>query len=172
MIFFDQEGLGMNTNLTYLVTLRDMDESDLPIFFNHQLDQEACYMAAFTPENPADRENFNRRWMGFLTNESMFKKTILCDGEVAGHIIAYKSERDLLTYWIGKEYWGQGVATRAVAEFIKMMSVRPLFAYVAVDNIASLRVLQKNGFEIIEKEVGYANARGGELEEYLLELYE
>jgi RimJ/RimL family protein N-acetyltransferase len=169
MIIKDHE---MNTNSNNLVSLRDMDESDLSVFFEHQLDSQACYMAAFTPENPADRDSFNRRWTGFLTNENMFKKTILYNGEVAGHIIAYKADRDLLTYWIGREYWGKRIATQAVAEFIKMMPIRPLYAYVAVDNIASLRVLQKNGFEIIEKEVGYANARGGELEEYLLELNE
>jgi RimJ/RimL family protein N-acetyltransferase len=160
----------MDANVTNLVTLRVMEESDLPVFFEHQLDPQACYMAAFTRENPADWESFYKRWTGFLANENMVKRTILCDGQVAGHIIAYKTDRDLLTYWIGREYWGRGVATRALAEFLKSMLVRPLHAYVAVDNIASLRVLQKNGFEIIEKEVGYANARGGELEEYLLEL--
>jgi len=161
----------MDTDATYLIALREMEESDLPIFFQHQLDPQACYMAAFTPENPADQESFYKRWTGFLGNENMIKKTILCDSKIAGHIIAYKAERDLLTYWIGREFWGRGVATQAVAEFLKIMSIRPLYAYVAVDNIASLRVLQKNGFVIIEKEVGYANARGGELEEYLLELH-
>ncbi|HSV85588.1 MAG TPA: GNAT family N-acetyltransferase [Levilinea sp.] len=160
----------MNTDLANVVTLRDIAESDLPIFFQHQRDPQACYMAAFTPENPADGESFYRRWSGFLANESMFKKTILCDGNVAGHLIAYKAGRDLLTYWIGKEFWGRGVATRAVSEFLKIMTVRPLYAYVAVDHIASLRVLHKNGFLIIDQEVGYANARGGELEEFLLEL--
>jgi RimJ/RimL family protein N-acetyltransferase len=162
--------LRMQENLSNSVSLREMDENDLPVFFEHQLDPQACYMAAFTRENPADWESFNKRWAGFLANENMVKRTILYGGEVAGHIIAYKADRDLLTYWIGKEYWGKGIATQAVAQFIKIMPVRPLHAYVAVDNIASLRVLQKNGFEIIEKEVGYANARGGELEEYLLEL--
>jgi RimJ/RimL family protein N-acetyltransferase len=160
----------MNKDRTCLVVLREMEEDDLYYFFQHQLDPEACYMAAFTRENPADWDSFNKRWTGFLANENMVKRTILFEDQVVGHIIAYKTERDLLTYWIGKEHWGKGIATCAVAEFIKIFQVRPLFAYVAIDNIASLRVLQKNGFEIIEKEVGYANARGGELEEYLLEL--
>jgi RimJ/RimL family protein N-acetyltransferase len=160
----------IDENVSNLVALRMMDENDLHIFFEHQLDPQACYMAAFTRENPADWDSFYKRWIGFLENENMVKRTILFDGQVAGHIIAYKSDRDLLTYWIGRDYWGQGIATRAVAEFLKIMQVRPLYAYVAVDNIASLRVLQKNNFEIIEKEVGYANARGSELEEYLLEL--
>lgn len=41
------------------ITLRDVNEGDLPIFFEQQLDPDANQMAAFTaPRDPADRDAF------------------------------------------------------------------------------------------------------------------
>lgn len=49
-------------------------------------------------------------------------------------------------YWIGRDFWGRGVGTRALALFLDQMKVRPLHAYVAPHNIGSIRVLEKSGF--------------------------
>ncbi|MDX6482371.1 MAG: hypothetical protein QOE95_142, partial [Gaiellaceae bacterium] len=40
----------------------------------------------------------------------------------------------------------------------------------AKDNVASLRVLEKCGFKIVGEGKGFSNARGEEVEEFLLEL--
>jgi hypothetical protein len=40
------------------VTLRDMVEGDMPVFFEQQLDAEANEMAAFTSTDPTDRNAF------------------------------------------------------------------------------------------------------------------
>jgi L-amino acid N-acyltransferase YncA len=40
----------------------------------------------------------------------------------------------------------------------------------AKDNVASLRVLEKCGFTVVGYEKGFANARGEEIEEVILEL--
>lgn len=50
----------MNHPLDRLV-LRDMDDRDLPIFFQHQSDPAANFMAAFTSKNPAGRRFANAR---------------------------------------------------------------------------------------------------------------
>jgi RimJ/RimL family protein N-acetyltransferase len=153
------------------VTLRDILLADLDTFFVQQQDPQANYMAAFTAENPADQNAFTIKWAMILGDESFIKQTILYDQQVAGHIIRFEQFGEPeITYWLGREFWGKGVATRALALFLELVEERPLFARVVKDNIASLRVLQKNGFTIIGEGKGYANARGQEVQEYILSL--
>jgi hypothetical protein len=45
--------------MTYKQILREVLDSDLPIFFEQQLDPDAIHMAAFTAKDPADRKAFN-----------------------------------------------------------------------------------------------------------------
>jgi RimJ/RimL family protein N-acetyltransferase len=153
--------------------LRDVTEADLAIFFDHQLDPDANRMAAFTAENPSDREAFTAHWTKILGNETIVIKTILFDGRVAGNILSFEQfgEREV-SYWIGKEYWGKGIATEALRRFLAHIQDRPLYARAAKDNVASLRVLKKCGFEISGEEKGFSNARGEEVEEFILTLRE
>ena len=138
--------------LTGGVLLRDVEEGDLRVFFEHQLDQEATRMAAFPARS---REAFLAHWNRILGDESVIKKTILFEGEVAGNVVSFvhAGEREI-GYWIGKEYWGMGVATQALAVFLDLEERRPLYAYVAKHNVASIRVLQKCGFEASGEEGG------------------
>ena len=55
-------------------------------------------------------------------------------------------------YWIGKKYWGRGVATRALAAFLRLEARRPLYANVARHNVASIRVLENCGIRVSGKE--------------------
>src|SRR5262249_42960003 len=97
----------------------------------------------------------------------------LSGGQVAGSIGAFVapwSGKLEVTYWIGREFWGKGIATKALAVFLSGVKIRPLYARAAKDNIASLRVLEKCGFTIAGYERGFANARGEEGEEVVLGL--
>ena len=127
------------------VRLRDVVETDLPILFEHQREPEAVRMAAFPSR---DREAFFTHWTAnILGNAGVAKKTILSDGRVAGNIVSWEhSGRLLVGYWIGKEFWGRGIATRALSEFAKEVRRRPLYAHVAKSNVGSIRVLEKCGF--------------------------
>ncbi|HEX5689187.1 MAG TPA: GNAT family N-acetyltransferase [Roseiflexaceae bacterium] len=49
-------------------------------------------------------------------------------------------------YWLGRQFWGQGIATQAVAAFLEIVTTRPLYAYAVAHNVASRRVLEKCGF--------------------------
>lgn len=153
------------------LVLRDVVSDDLPVFFEHQRDPEANRMAAFTVKNPADHAAFTTRWSRILNDETIRVMTIVADNEVAGYVSTYEEagEREV-TYWIGKPFWGQGIATRALAAFLTHAPTRPLHARAAKDNIGSIRVLQKCGFVIVGEDHGFANARGEDTEEYLLEL--
>jgi RimJ/RimL family protein N-acetyltransferase len=153
------------------VLLRDVTEGDLPVFFEHQLDADANHMAAFTAKDPSDGKAFAAHWNRILADETIVIKTVLLDGRVAGHVSSFEQsgEREV-TYWLGREYWGRGVATAALREFLRHDATRPLYARAAKDNLGSIRVLQKCGFEISGEDRGFANARGEEIEEFVLTL--
>jgi RimJ/RimL family protein N-acetyltransferase len=107
--------------MTSDVLLRDVTEADLPIFFEQQLDPAANQMAAFTAKDPADREAFTAKWAKILGDDSLTKRTILFGGRVAGSVSAFVarwSGQLEVTYWLGREYWGRGIATKALAEFL------------------------------------------------------
>jgi RimJ/RimL family protein N-acetyltransferase len=133
-------------NLQTKVTLRNVVESDLAIFFEHQRDPKATAMAAFPAR---DREAFFLHWrtnvLGGVTTKI---QTICVDQNVAGNIGSWTSEdKRLVSYWLGRSFWGQGIATAALAEFLSVYEVaRPVSAFVAVHNAASIRVLEKCGF--------------------------
>lgn len=150
------------------VRLRDVSQDDLPIFFEHQLDPEANRMAAFTPRK---EKEFFAHWTKILADDMVVKKTILFDGRVAGSVVSFERDGDReVGYWIGREYWGKGIATRALSEFLDLVDVRPLYAHVAKDNIASIRVLEKCGFDVSRRVKAIATDRGEEVEEVILKL--
>lgn len=155
-------------SLRNVVTLREVIESDLPVFFEHQLDPDATRMAAFPAR---DREAFTAHWIKILGDEAVIKRTILYDGQVAGHIVCFgpSGERQV-GYWIGKTFWGKGIATRALAAFLELVEERPLYAHVASHNLASLRVLEKCGFSVIGQAIAPDLQDGEEIEDYILAL--
>jgi len=154
--------------MTSKVSLRNVDQADLPIFFEHQRDPDANHMAAFPPR---DHDAFIAHWAKILSSESMITQTILIDGQVAGNIVSFEQsgEREV-GYWIGKEHWGKGIASRALSEFLELIKTRPLFAHVAKHNIASRRVLEKCGFTVVGEDTGFIDAPGGQVEEFILKL--
>lgn len=153
------------------ILLRDVTEDDLGIFFEQQLDEVANRMAAFTAEDPADREAFTTHWSRILGDDTITIKAILFDEQVVGYIVSFKrfGLREV-SYWIGRDHWGRGFATAALSAFLTLFTSRPLHARAAKDNIASLRVLEKCGFTIEGDDKGFSNARNEEVEEYILKL--
>lgn len=153
------------------ITLRSVVSSDLPTFFAQQADPVAIRMAAFTVEGMDDWDTFDTRWKRFLADQFITIRTVLADGAVAGSVLSYEAdERREVSYWLGREYWGRGIATAALAAFLREETARPIYARVAVDNVASLRVLEKNGFVVAGRERGFAHGRGEEVEEFVLVL--
>jgi RimJ/RimL family protein N-acetyltransferase len=152
-----------------MVTLRDVQETDLAIFFEQQRDPEANYMAAFTSKNPDDKNVFDTHWTKILADKTNFNKTILFEGQVAGYVSSFImfDERNV-SYWLGQDFWGKGVATAALAKFLEHVAARPLYGRAVKDNFASIRVLEKCGFKISGYDKGFAEGRGEEVEEIIL----
>ena len=133
--------------------LRDVELSDLPIFYEQQLDADATRMAAFPAR---DRGAFDMHWTtNILGNPAAINQTIVVDGQVAGNIGSWPQDGvRLVGYWIGKEHWGKGIASRALAAFLHFVTERPLYAHVAKHNVGSIRVLEKCGFRLDSEEDG------------------
>jgi RimJ/RimL family protein N-acetyltransferase len=131
------------------VELREVIDADLPIFFEHQRDPQANTMAAFPAR---DREAFLAHWAKILKDPTTINRAILLDGVVVGNITSWEQggERPV-GYWIDRAHWGRGVASRALAAFLQIVTVRPLVAHVAKHNVASRRVLEKSGFVVVDE---------------------
>jgi hypothetical protein len=81
--------------------LRNVAESDLPIFFEHQRDPDATAMAAFP----------SREWGAFVShwrhsvlgNPANLVRTILVDDQVAGYVASWEQDgKRLVAYWVGR----------------------------------------------------------------------
>jgi RimJ/RimL family protein N-acetyltransferase len=152
------------------IVLREVHDSDLPVFFRQMNDPEALRMAAFTPKDPADRDAFEAHWKRVRASAHVLR-TVLADGDVVGSTAVYgePGEREV-TYWIDRAYWGRGIATTALRLLLTEVPERPLYARAAADNAGSRRVLEKCGFRVTARASGYANARGEEIDEVVLTL--
>ena len=154
------------------VSLREVRDDDLPVFYAHSNDPEAVRMAAFTAEDPSDRAHFEAHWARIRQDPSVIVRTIVGEGdEIVGSAGAFgpTDEREV-TYWIGREYWGRGAATAALRELLSVVPERPLHARAAADNGGSIRVLEKCGFAVTGTDRGFANARDEEIDEVVLTL--
>jgi RimJ/RimL family protein N-acetyltransferase len=132
------------------IVLRPVLETDLNIFFEQQLDRDAITMSAYPSK---DKGEFMRHWDGILKNKAIIARTIIYKDKIAGHIICWKEGKyeQQVGYWIGKSFWGRGIATSALQDFLAQVKIHPLFAHVANHNPASKRVLEKNGFTLLDE---------------------
>lgn len=60
------------------VTIREVESSDLDIFYEHQLDPEAIRMATFVGKDPKDKVAFDARWEKFLHSPQNTTTFALC----------------------------------------------------------------------------------------------
>jgi RimJ/RimL family protein N-acetyltransferase len=133
--------------MTAGVTLRAVLESDVPVFFEHQRDAESVAMAAFPAR---EHEAHVAHWKKTMANASTTLRTILFNEEVAGYVVSWNGSTGReVGYWLGRGFWGRGIATQALRLFLQQESRRPLFGHVARHNLASRRVLEKCGFVLV-----------------------
>ena len=128
-------------------------------------------MAAFTSADAVDPDAFAAKWRRILADDTVVKRTIEVDGVVAGNLVRFDGfGQPEVGYWLGRRWWGRGVASRALALFLEELTERPLYAVVAVDNAASLRVLEKSGFAVVGSGREFSRARGADVEQVVLRL--
>jgi len=130
-----------------VIEIRPVQPEDLEALYDQQADQVAAEMAAFPSR---DRATFVNHWnTRILVNPTGLARAVIADGAVAGNIISWidpDTGHRLFGYWLGREFWGRGIATEAVRLYLAELTERPVYADVAAHNIGSQRVLEKNGF--------------------------
>jgi RimJ/RimL family protein N-acetyltransferase len=126
------------------ISLRNVVEEDLAVFFQQQNEPDANAMAAFPAR---DRQEHLAHWHKVLDDKTVITRSIVYGDEVAGNIVSWIQDgKREIGYWIGKAFWGKGIATSALRLFLGVDVERPLFAWVARHNAGSVRVLEKVGF--------------------------
>jgi RimJ/RimL family protein N-acetyltransferase len=90
------------------------------------------------------------------TQEPQCSFAIEYSGEAVGGV-GFQIGRDIarisaeMGYWLSEEYWGRGIATRAVTAMsdwaFDNYKLTRVFAMAFAHNAASIRVLEKSGFE-------------------------
>ncbi len=140
------------------VQLREAQESDIPLFYEHQADPAH---PPFTGIIPRSREEFFAHWANIMADPSVVIRTILVDGQVAGFAVSFNriGVREA-GYWLGQEFWGKGIATEAMQLFLPLIEERPIYARTARKNAASIRVLEKCGFVEVSDAEGFVDLDG------------
>jgi RimJ/RimL family protein N-acetyltransferase len=130
--------------MTHGLSLREVTDADIEIFFEQQLDPVATEMAAFPSR---DHDSHRAHWAKVLANDENITRSILIEGELAGNVCSWIQDgKREIGYWLGRRFWGRGIASAAVALFLRVVTQRPIYAWVASLNKASIRVLEKSGF--------------------------
>lgn len=157
--------------ITSTISLTETVEEDLEAFFYFQLDSEANYLAAFTAKDPTNKAAYIEKYTTHLADPTIRMRTIKMGGVIVGSIAKFEIENEAgITYWIDKPFWGRGIATTALANFLLIEQARPIYGYVAFDNYGSQKVLEKCGFVKIGTDKGFANARQADIDEFIYKL--
>jgi RimJ/RimL family protein N-acetyltransferase len=142
------------------VPLREVRSEDIPVFYEYQADAEANALSGV----PAREWNaYEAHWTKLRADPETLLRTITTeDGAVAGQLLSFPREgiREI-GYWLGREFWGRGIATAALAEFLELVPERPVYGVVSEANVASRRVLERNGFVLAERRGAEPSAPGG-----------
>jgi RimJ/RimL family protein N-acetyltransferase len=149
--------------------LRPVEPDDVPVFFEYQTDGAAAATAAVPSRDRADHED---HWVRLLADPTVLIRTVVTSdaetGEdvVAGNLLTFlRDGRREVGYWLGRAFWGRGLATAALGQFLAVVEERPLVAHVALANGPSATVLVRNGF----REVGpHRTVDGVELREFMM----
>ena len=131
------------------VVLRPTEPEDWPALYRMGCDPESNELAGTKART---REAFMARWAEIARDPTVIARTIWADGALAGSVNQFVQDgRNSIGYWIDREHWGRGIATRAVGLMLAESATRPLYATASAGNAASLRVLARHGFEVLER---------------------
>lgn len=142
------------------LTIRPASVDDAAAFFEYQQLPEVHTYISRTMGSLGDAE-------ALIAERISTRGDLMCvievDGQVVGNIGGRRYRPDTLGpepdawdfylgYVVHPQWWGQGIATAAVILFVPALhqqaGIRRIVAKVFADNLASIKVLTKNGFEL------------------------
>ena len=150
------------------IRLRDVTVDDLDTIFDFEQDEEVVRRINIPTRS---RERFTKHWHGILADDECMAKAVEVDGELAGNVVSWTQDGDRMTgYVFGRRFWGRGVGTAAMRLYLDVESVRPLYADPSSGNPASIRLLEKCGFQRIGTELVPDHHGAGQIEHVMLRL--
>ena len=143
------------------ISLRKFRRTDLDAIMKKFVDKDVIRAIGLDKDLKDITRKFESEWLDKtiknyrLKKPSVYNLAILLDGEHIGtigcHKINYEDKNLEIGYWIGKDYWGQGYATKALKQYLKEIKKKfdpvRVVAYHFTFNPASGRVLEKCGFK-------------------------
>lgn len=140
------------------ITLADRTEETAAIYYERA---KHPIIRSFLPQKAQSlSEALTAFQKAQLPNAASFGRTIMADNEYVGDIWCYcinlcESPNAMLSYCVFEQtVWNYGIATEAVKMFLHEMKLRYdlhiIGAFTYSDNKASVRVLEKNGFLLLE----------------------
>jgi len=137
------------------IELRARTESHVRTYFARTQDPEIQAMIPQTAKTVEEAvAQFEKT---LLPGATSFGRTVYADGAYVGDVWCYcidlqENPNAMISYCIfDKALWGKGVATEAVKQFLEeslsRFGLKSVGAFAYCDNAASIRVLEKNGFE-------------------------
>jgi len=145
--------------------LREITSNDVNDFFLYYSDPQNCkYVFSSIPKNLEEAKYELQYWINVKNNNDgiYFAIANKDDNKLIGTIglTSYNNyhNRAEISYDIAKIFWNKGITTKAIAKVVyygfKQMRLNRIEAQCSVDNPASHKVLEKNGFKkegILEK---------------------
>jgi [ribosomal protein S5]-alanine N-acetyltransferase len=135
--------------------LRGLRESDAESLVANANDRDIWLMLRDRFPHPYLPEHAREFIQHASTQDPPIQLAITVDDHVAG-MIGFIPGTDIervnaeIGYWLGKAYWGRGIATAAIAAAtqyaIRQLSLTRVFAIPFVHNAGSIRVLEKVGY--------------------------
>ena len=141
-----------------MISLHNRTEQHVEIYFYKTRDKE---IQTLLPQKAKTLEEALQDYQETLAgNVSSYGQTIYVNDQYVGDIWCYGIHKDtnpdaMVSYCIfEKDYWNQGVATKALELFLKdirnQFGVNNIGAFTYSLNAGSIRVLEKNGFQLDE----------------------
>ena len=141
------------------VELKERTESHVRTYFVRTRDPEIQARIPQTAETVEQAVAAFEKTL--LPGATSFGSTIYVDGSYVGDIWCYcidleEEPNAMISYCLfEKNLWNQGLCTEALrqfeAEILPRFGLKSLGAFTYCDNIASIRVLEKNGFAKMEE---------------------
>ena len=141
------------------VKLKDRTESTVRLYYARSRQPEIKTILPQKAESVEEAVSDYQKTL--LPDSTSFGRTIYFNDEYIGDIWCYcidkaETPNAMLSYCIfEKTYWNRGIASEAVALFLKEVlnkyGIRTIGAFTFSVNLASQRVLEKNGFQFVEE---------------------
>lgn len=140
-----------------MITLRDYAKADIESLLGLANNPQVSYFLVYTFPYPYTRADAEWWLSTGVKAEGTVTKAIEYNGNFVGSVgltlqVGWRDHLAEIGYWLGEPYWGKGIATQAVQRMTEYafsdLQLQKLYAPILAPNKASIRVVEKCGYEL------------------------